>query len=115
MMVEDFLPKESVPITMSIIFICSLATFYSGILDKQTNPESNFVDYDVAVIVCPTLLIGAKLGSILNKITAKVIIVVITTWFTKELITKVYNNACKQKEQESEHSVKMNLVCYNLP
>jgi uncharacterized membrane protein YfcA len=90
MVVEDFVPKEAVPITMSIIFLCSIATFYSGVLDKQKNPGNYFVDYDMVIIIVPTLLIGTKIGSILNKITTKVIIVIIFTWFNAELILKIY-------------------------
>jgi uncharacterized membrane protein YfcA len=108
MMIEGFQPSEAVPITMAIIFVCSLATFYTGVSDKQKNPENKFVDYDMVVIMLPTLLVGAKIGAILNKITAKIIIVIISTWFSKDLIVKVYNNANKQKEQEN--SLKVNLV-----
>lgn len=68
MFVENFSASEAFPISNFIILFCSLTTFFIGVKEKIKNPETRFIDYDVVVVFCPTLLLGTKLGVILNKI-----------------------------------------------
>ncbi len=68
MFVENFSAAEAFPISNFIILFCSSTTFYMGYKDKLENPENPFVDYNLALIFCPTLLFGTKLGVIFNRI-----------------------------------------------
>jgi uncharacterized membrane protein YfcA len=102
MAIEQFSTNEAIPITMSLIFVCSVATFYTGAMDKKSHPENKFVDFDMVVVFCPTILLGAKMGAILNKITGKLIVVAIMSWFNANVIWKIYNNATKQRDKENE-------------
>ncbi len=76
MIVEKFAPSTAYPIANFLILICSLVTFFSGVSDKAIHPENHFVDYEFALIVSPLLLIGAKLGTILNKMMFKAFLTV---------------------------------------
>ncbi len=68
MFVENFSAMEAFPISNFTILMCSLTTFYIGVRDKVRNPEGRFVDYDSVLIFVPTMLLGTKLGVLLNKI-----------------------------------------------
>ncbi len=68
MFVENFSASEAFPISNFAILVCSLTTFYIGVKDKIDHPDHKFIDYDLVVIFCPTLLLGTKIGVILNKI-----------------------------------------------
>jgi uncharacterized membrane protein YfcA len=116
MAIEQFNPKEAIPITMSLIFVCSLATFYTGVIDKQKNPQNNFVDYEIALICLPNLLLGAKFGAIFNKILPKFIVGTILMWFIINVLNKIYQNAIKQRAKESETlpSNKIPVILINL-
>jgi uncharacterized membrane protein YfcA len=68
MFVENFSAAEAFPISTFIILLCSVTTFYIGWKDKVANPDRKFVDYELVLIFCPTLLFGTKLGVIFNRI-----------------------------------------------
>lgn len=68
MFIENFSAQVAFPISNFVILVCSVLTFYLGVKDKMIFPEHKFVDYDIVVIFCPTLLLGTKVGVILNKI-----------------------------------------------
>jgi hypothetical protein len=72
MIVERFAPSTAYPIANFLILICSIVTFSSGVSDKALHPDNHFVDYEFALIVSPLLLIGAKIGTILNKMMFKI-------------------------------------------
>jgi uncharacterized membrane protein YfcA len=74
MFIDNFSAMEAFPISNFIILFCSSCTFYIGVKDKMRNPEHNFVDYDIVMVFCPTLLLGTKIGVILNKIFPGVIL-----------------------------------------
>jgi uncharacterized membrane protein YfcA len=68
MFIENFPASVAFPISNFVILCCSILTFYLGVKDKMEFPEHKFVDYDLIVVFCPTLLLGTKIGVILNKI-----------------------------------------------
>lgn len=67
MFVENFDAMDAFPISNFIILFCSLATFFVGVREKLSNPKTSFIDYDLVMLFCPTLLLGTKMGVILNK------------------------------------------------
>lgn len=75
MFVDNFPPTEAFPISNFLILICSCSTFYMGVKDKLQNPNNPFIDYDLAMLFCPSLLLGTKFGTIFNKILPNVILI----------------------------------------
>src|SRR5690349_2870985 len=100
MFFEDFLPSEAYPISTFIIVFCSLATFYMGVKDKEANPDAKFIDYDLAIIFCPTLLLGVKFGAIFNKTFSNVFLTVFFAIFIVHNIYTMYYKYHIQKENE---------------
>ena len=68
MFVENFSAMEAFPVSNFVILFCTLITFYIGVISKAKNTEQRFVDYDVVAVFVPTMLLGTKLGVLLNKI-----------------------------------------------
>jgi uncharacterized membrane protein YfcA len=68
MFVENFSGSEAFPISNFIIVFCAVGTFYIGLRNKIENPSELFVDYDLVLVFAPTLMLGTKIGVILNKI-----------------------------------------------
>jgi uncharacterized membrane protein YfcA len=67
MFVENFSAMEAFPISTFIILLCAICTYFIGIKDKIENPQHKFVDYDLVLVFCPTMLLGTKIGVILNR------------------------------------------------
>lgn len=115
MYVENFKPYEAYPISIFLIAICAFSTYYNGIQDKLKHPENNFVDYDLAIVFCPTLLLGAKFGAIFNKIFSNFVLMISLGAFGCLIIYKTFFNLKKQLEKEKnlESDAKTNMP--NLP
>jgi len=108
MFVENFAPSEAYPISTFLIAICSICTFYMGVKDKSENPTNSFVNYDMAIIFCPTLILGTKFGTILNKQLSSIFLSVFLALFILNNIWKTYNNANKLREKEIKETEKQN-------
>ena len=90
MSVSNFTVKIAFPLANFIIFFCSLTTFYLGAEDKKLNPQQNYVDFKLALIFCPTLLLGTKFGVILNNIIPNLYLQLILMFFLVFSGTKIY-------------------------
>jgi len=90
MYVEDFQPTEAFPIATILIFICSLSTYYSGVKHKLKNHDSDFVNLDFSIIFCPMMLLGTKLGTILNKVFSSFILFLILIFILASAFKKTY-------------------------
>ena len=66
--VEELEPSQAFPVSNFLILFCGLVTFISFTLDKYQHPKNLFIHYDIATIFAPSMLVGAKFGTILNKI-----------------------------------------------
>ena len=66
--VLNFSISEATPISNFMILVSSLTTFIVGLRNKRENPRMKFVDYKLVMVFCPMMLIGTKIGVILNKI-----------------------------------------------
>jgi uncharacterized membrane protein YfcA len=106
--VENFVPSEAYPISTFLIAVCSICTFYMGVKDKIENPSNSFVNYDMAIIFCPTLILGTKFGTILNKQLSSIFLSVFLAAFILNNIWKTYNNAIKLREKENKEFEKQN-------
>jgi hypothetical protein len=101
MFVENFIPSEAYPISTFLIAVCSICTFYMGVKDKTEHPSNSFVDYDMAMIFCPTLLLGTKFGTIFNKQLSTIFLSIFLALFILNNIWKTYNSAYKLQEKEN--------------
>jgi hypothetical protein len=100
MYVEHFTASEAVPISSFLILICSLCTFYMGVQDKLTNPKNAFIDYDIVIIFAPPMLLGTKIGTILNKVLPNFLVCVAMGALMIQSTYKNYNSAIKQRKLE---------------
>lgn len=66
--VLNFSIAQATPISNFMILVSSVTTFIVGLKNKIKNPKNKFVDYKLIVVFCPMLLLGTKIGVILNKI-----------------------------------------------
>ncbi len=74
MSVENFGTTEAFPISNFIILFCSVGTYLIGVRNKINDPNELFVDYDIVLVFAPNLLLGTKIGVILNKILPSVML-----------------------------------------
>lgn len=92
MFLDNFAAIQAFPISNVMILSCSLCTFYVGVKEKMRNPEHMFVDWDLVMVFCPTLLLGTKIGVILNKmspgILLNILLILILTFSSYKAYTK---------------------------
>lgn len=100
--VEEMEPNEAMPISNFLILLCGLSTFVSFTLDKYEHPKNKFVHYDIAIIFGPSMLIGAKFGTILNKILSSLLLLILLLIVVCYTLKKTYKNILKQKEKEKK-------------
>ena len=62
--IQEFEPSQAFPTANCLILSCGLVTFFSRVFDKIQNPSNQFVDYEIASILGPAIILGAKLGAI---------------------------------------------------
>ena len=98
--VEEFEPSEAFPIANFLILLCGLITFTSFALDKYEHPKNIFIDYDIANVFGPSMLIGAKFGTILNKILSSTILLIFLLFLLIFTCSKTYKNILKAKKKE---------------
>jgi hypothetical protein len=90
MFVEDFLPTEAMPIAVILILICSFCTYFTGVKQKMEFPEIDFVNLDFSIIYCPMMLLGTKIGTILNKIASSIILFIVLIYILFTSFRKTY-------------------------
>ena len=100
--VEEMEPNEAMPISNFLILFCGLSTFISFTLDKYKHPKNVFVHYDMAVIFGPSMLIGAKFGTILNKILSSLLLLIFLLVVVSYSTRKTYKNYLKTKAKEAK-------------
>ena len=102
MFIENFDAQIAFPISSFSIFICSCITFYLGVIDKINDPKMKFIDYDLAIIFCPSLLLGTKIGVILNGIFPALILICFLIVSLSFSCYKTYKNALKIQKREKD-------------
>jgi uncharacterized membrane protein YfcA len=75
--VEEFTAQEAFPLAMVLILISSTVTYISGVKNKYENPDVDFVDYDFSVVYIPTMLLGTKIGTIMNKMFSSFLLIML--------------------------------------
>lgn len=100
--VQEFEPLEAFPISNCLILSCGLVTYLACVLDKFKNPKNKFVDYDMAIIFGPSMLLGAKFGTIFNKIFSSFFLTIAVLIVLCYSINSTYKNVQKSKEREAK-------------
>lgn len=98
--VEEFEPSEAFPIANFLILLCGIITFTSFAMDKYEHPKNIFVHYDIATVFGPSMLIGAKFGTILNKILSSTILLILLLFLLIYTCSKTYKNILKARKKE---------------
>ena len=100
--VEELEPSQAFPISNFLILLCGFVTFISFALDKYQHPKSLFIHYDVATIFAPSMLVGAKFGTILNKILPSTLLLILLCCLVCFTTRKTYYNILKAKAREAK-------------
>ena len=102
MFIENFEAQTAFPISSCSILICSIMTFYLGVKAKIKNPSMKFIDYDLVIVFCPALLLGSKIGVILNEIFPALILIIFLILSLSFSSYKTYKNALKAQKKERQ-------------
>ena len=111
--IEELEPSQAFPISNFLILLCGFVTFISFTLDKYQHPKSLFIHYDVATIFAPSMLVGAKFGTILNKILPSILLLILLFFLVCFTTRKTYYNILKAKAREAKLNEKEKLLEYN--
>ena len=100
--VEELEPSQAFPVSNFLILFCGLITFISFTLDKYKHPKNLFIHYDIATIFAPSMLVGAKFGTILNKILPSSLLLILLCFLICYTTRKTYFNILKAKAKEAK-------------
>ena len=100
--VEEFEPSEAFPIANFLILLCGLITFISFAMDKYEHPKNIFVNYDMATVFGPSMLLGAKFGTILNRMLSSTVLLIFLLFLLIYTCSKTYKNIKKAKAAEEK-------------
>ena len=100
--VEELEPNQAFPVSNFLILFCGLVTFVSFTLDKFQHPKNKFINYDVAIIFSPSMLVGAKVGAILNKILPTSLLLIFLVILICYTTRKTYYNILKARAREAK-------------
>ena len=100
--VEELEPSQAFPVSNFLILFCGLVTFISFTLDKYQHPKNLFIHYDIATIFAPSMLVGAKFGTILNKILSSSLLLIFLCFLICFTTRKTYYNILKAKAKEAK-------------
>ena len=106
--VEELEPSQAFPVSNFLILFCGLVTFISFTLDKYKHPKNLFIHYDIATIFAPSMLVGAKFGTILNKILPSSLLLILLCFLICYTTRKTYYNILKAKAKEAKLLEKKN-------
>ena len=100
--IQEFEPYEAFPLSIFLVLCGSMITFVASLIDKYEHPKSKFVDYDIAIIIGPSMLLGTKIGTILNKICSSFILTTTVIIIVCYSIVITYQNmkASRSKEEQ---------------
>ena len=107
--IQEFEPSEAFPISNCIILLCGIVTFINRILDKFENPKNKFVNYDIVILFGPCMVMGTKIGTILNVVLNKLLLTIFLFVILLNSIFKNIRNIRKAKEKEEKYENELKL------
>ena len=98
--IQHFEPSEGFPISNFLILCCGVASYITAAKDKAAHPENKFVDYDLAIIFSPSMLLGTKFGTIFNRMFSNFFLTVVLIIMMCYSMTSTYKNMIKAQNRE---------------
>ena len=95
-------PLEFLEIIILMTSSSLLITFTSFAMDKYEHPKNIFVNYDIAVVFGPSMLLGAKFGTILNRMLSSTVLLIFLLFLLIYTCSKTYKNIKKAKAAEEK-------------
>lgn len=102
MLVENFDASKAFPISNFMILLSSLSVYLLGAQMHINVPEHKFVDYDLVLVFCPMLLLGTKVGVILNSLLPSLLLNISLVYVLYSSTSKIYKNYRKSKDKEDK-------------
>lgn len=107
MWLENFSTSEAVPLSVSIMFISAVMTFYMNSQFKTQNPDTDFVNYKMVILLMPMILIGAKFGALINSILPFIVTSTMLLCFSIFVFRNNYYKYIKISNEESNKKEKL--------
>lgn len=102
MVMENFDASKAFPISNFMILFSSLSVYLLGAKMSMDVPEHKFVDYDLVIVFAPMMLLGTKIGVILNALTPSLVLTILLILTLIDSTRKIYKKYVSTKKQESE-------------
>jgi uncharacterized membrane protein YfcA len=74
MMFFEFTTKESIAISGFSIFLCSITRYFYTLNDKHPEKDAVIIDYGLATIMLPAVMMGSMIGVLANQFLPSVIL-----------------------------------------
>ena len=74
-----FTVKEAIAVSGFIIFTCSLTRYMFSFNEKHPDKDATIVNYDLATVMLPLVMVGSMLGVMINVMFPSVILQVVLT------------------------------------
>ena len=71
--------KEAIAVQSFAIITNSLARFFQTLRDKHPDKDACIIDYNLATVMMPTLLIGSFIGAFFNVMLPSLILIILLT------------------------------------
>lgn len=100
--IQHFQPSTGFPISNFLILTCGCASYITAAKDKYIHPNNSFVDYDLAVIFSPSMLLGTKFGTIFNKTFSSLLLTIFLIILMCYSMNSTYKNMVKAQNREKK-------------
>ena len=74
MMFFEFTTKEAITISGFSIFLCSISRYFYTLNDKHPEKDAVIIDYGLATIMLPAVMMGSMIGVLANQFLPAVIL-----------------------------------------
>ncbi len=75
----NFNTKEAIPISKLMILTGSLTALFMGMRNRHPFREAISIDYNLVILILPTVIFGTMIGVTLNKVFSPILILLILT------------------------------------
>lgn len=97
-----FTIKEAIAISGFIIFACALSRYLFYLSEKHPDKETPIVNYDLATVMLPLVMVGSMLGVMVNLMFPSLILQVVLTVLLIVLTRHSYLKAVQIYRKENE-------------
>lgn len=104
-LVIGFTPKYAIPLSNVTVFGGAVVNYFTNITKRHPNADRPLVDWDLILVMEPLTILGALIGSFLNKLLPELVLTILlvmllgcTTYETTTKGIKVYKKETKENE-----------------